>query len=563
MKKLSALISALLLVATLQIPAQSAGVDYSVYQKTLSTFSPTAASLTSQQKAQIKAAVDANPSAEKFICTGIRYYSQPMSVNILVRKRAKAACEYAKELNPDLSTWYQNKPTQARSYAGKVLLTIKSPIRIVDEVGSGTEEEVSPPESPAPPTQQYGDLGSITIDLESCKLRENPSPVPGFKGFPANGMLPHSGVVKVAIIPVDFSNAPGDPGIGARLRDYADFMTQWANFWSRGNMVYEVQIHEDWIRAPLGADWYQFPEGHGQGVRKQSDEESLNQILQAADPYFDFSGVDFVLGFVPSKAEFDYFFGLYGNKSAQTQEGNQSFFVYGGLGFYDGAREPGSLLVHQILHAQGFLGHGPANGAGYGIMQNQWGESKAISSWEAFVAGWWADSEYLCVDATKVEGIYKTSLSSLDSTQSTPKSLIIRLDHEQAIVVENRQDKGGVLTAYKLNVNKPWYRDDSAGVPADEKNWWQYLREADGDIPIQQSVEYQNIKISNLGGGSFTIENALAKPLKNLVAARSSKVINRDNYAGDLPQLDAIQVTNGRRELINQHCSCCGCKPID
>lgn len=44
----------------------------------------------------------------------------------MVRKRAKAACEYAKQLNPDLSTWYQNKPTQARSYAGKVLLTVKS-----------------------------------------------------------------------------------------------------------------------------------------------------------------------------------------------------------------------------------------------------------------------------------------------------------------------------------------------------------------------------------------------------------------------------------------------------
>jgi hypothetical protein len=81
------------------------------------------------QKAQVKATVDANPNAEKFICTGIRYYSQPMSVNIMVRKRAKAACEYAKDLNPNLSTWYQSKPTWARSYAGKVLLTVKTPAR--------------------------------------------------------------------------------------------------------------------------------------------------------------------------------------------------------------------------------------------------------------------------------------------------------------------------------------------------------------------------------------------------------------------------------------------------
>src|SRR5210317_398206 len=127
MKKLIAIASTLLLTASFATPAQSAPVKYSVYQKTLATFSSSATVQTSQQKAQVKATVEANPDAEKFICTGIRYYSQPMSVNIMVRKRAKAACEYAKELNPNLSTWFQNKPTKARSYAGKVLLTIKSP----------------------------------------------------------------------------------------------------------------------------------------------------------------------------------------------------------------------------------------------------------------------------------------------------------------------------------------------------------------------------------------------------------------------------------------------------
>ena len=127
-RKIVAIVSAVLLATAFATPAQSAGVKYSVYQKTLATFSETATTLTSQQRAQVKAAVDANPTAEKFICTGIRYYSQPMSINIMVRKRAKAACEYAKQLNPELSTWFQNKPTQAKSYAGKVLLTLKKPL---------------------------------------------------------------------------------------------------------------------------------------------------------------------------------------------------------------------------------------------------------------------------------------------------------------------------------------------------------------------------------------------------------------------------------------------------
>ena len=125
MKRASLLVISILLFAGLAPPASAQ--EFEVTQKTLAAFSGNATSLSSLQKTQIKRAVEAAPDAQKFICTGIRYYSQPMSTNILVRSRAKAACAYAKQLNPKLSTWYQNKPTQARSYAGKVLLTIKAP----------------------------------------------------------------------------------------------------------------------------------------------------------------------------------------------------------------------------------------------------------------------------------------------------------------------------------------------------------------------------------------------------------------------------------------------------
>lgn len=120
------MISSLALVFGFATPAATA-TKYVAVQKTLSPFSSSATSLTSTQRAEVRRVVEANPDAEKFICTGIRYFSQPMSENIKVRARAKAACEFAKELNPNLSTWFQNKPTQARSYAGKVLLTLKVP----------------------------------------------------------------------------------------------------------------------------------------------------------------------------------------------------------------------------------------------------------------------------------------------------------------------------------------------------------------------------------------------------------------------------------------------------
>jgi M6 family metalloprotease-like protein len=121
------------------VPAQAAG-EYVARQKTLSVFSGSTTTLTSTLRAEVKAAVDANPYAEKFICTGIRLEGQPMSLNIVVRKRAKAACDYAKELNPALSTWFQNKPTKAATYNGKVLLTIKVPADKANAVPAGYVE---------------------------------------------------------------------------------------------------------------------------------------------------------------------------------------------------------------------------------------------------------------------------------------------------------------------------------------------------------------------------------------------------------------------------------------
>ena len=94
-------------------------------QRSLKVFSFGATEVTPAMKALIKNQVESNPTADKFICTGIRREGGTMAENIMVRKRAKAACEYAKSLNPDLSTWYQSKVTKAPSYVGRVLLVIK------------------------------------------------------------------------------------------------------------------------------------------------------------------------------------------------------------------------------------------------------------------------------------------------------------------------------------------------------------------------------------------------------------------------------------------------------
>ena len=152
------------------VPAQAAG-EYVARQKTLSVFSGSTTTLTSALRAEVKQAVDANPYAEKFICTGIRLEGQPMSLNIIVRKRAKAACDYAKQLNPALSTWFQNKPTKAASYNGKVLLTLKVPADKANAVPAGYVEteaidwKINPDYKAGKPCS--GDFGWQVLGLNS------------------------------------------------------------------------------------------------------------------------------------------------------------------------------------------------------------------------------------------------------------------------------------------------------------------------------------------------------------------------------------------------------------
>jgi len=98
-------------------------------QRTLTRFLPADRELNATHQGQIIDVVSDSPDADKFICTGIRLIGQPMSENIKLRQRAKAACEYAKFHNPNLSIWYQSKPTRVASFNGRVLLTVKTPIQ--------------------------------------------------------------------------------------------------------------------------------------------------------------------------------------------------------------------------------------------------------------------------------------------------------------------------------------------------------------------------------------------------------------------------------------------------
>ena len=361
----------------------------------------------------------------------------------------------------------------------------------------------------------------VASDIDTCQLEEKRNQTgAGAKGFPIRGTLPAVGELKIAIIPVDFANAPGVGSPSAKLTKDIPEISAWGDFFSRGKMTYRPFLTSPtWLRAPKGAEWYVCVECQkGASEAKQQMAVGLQQLIDLADPAFDFSDTDFVYFLFPHEAESKFGTSMYFHSTTiNTAEGPQQVSVYGERG---GSSQPEanlspvwSHLLHELLHFQGWIGHGPYNDTS--IMTNDGGPSKAVTSWEAFMAGWFGEQEVVCLDAASLSAPTYVTMSSLDLMESRPVSVMVRLSDEELLVIERRSsgkysnfaaatNYGGQLkdlnhfTAYRVNVNDPYQRVDGRDFSEIGPNFWSYVLE-NGQLRIKGSVSYKGLQVTVVG----------------------------------------------------------------
>jgi hypothetical protein len=381
-------------------------------------------------------------------------------------------------------------------------------------LGTGLAVPAVAAPSPVSKPAQADNWVQSSQPLEACRLKENKNPFGGgAKGFPAKPWNSSTGTVKIAVIPVDFSNAVGPGSPAAIYSDDIRQMKRWAKFFSRGKMTYDIEFNAPkWIRAPKGAEWYTCNQCKGAKRELQPKRTAAQQIISAADKTYDFSGVEMVYFIFPAEAEEKWGTTLYGhNEPYTTDEGTITASVYGEMGGVVGARPDRTKIwdhaIHELLHFQGFVGHGPSNHTGHFVTVDQWGPSKAITSWEAFLNGWFDEKEILCLDKDKLSKDVFVTMGSIDTFGPRKESVMIRLNDEEIIVVERRErgpftqiDPSGRdglrvgFTAYRVDVNGEHYRDDS-DRNSDAKNFWSFLGSRT-DPTIQGSVEFKGVKIT-------------------------------------------------------------------
>ena len=568
MKKFLALVSSALLVITFATPASASSEKWTVNQRTLATFAANSTLLTNLQKQQIRATVEANPNADKFICTGIRFHSQPMSMNIMVRKRAKAACEFAKELNPNLSTWFQSKPTKARSYAGRVLLTVKSPASSNIDKGDKAESAL---ESSDP--------------VERCMIREV-SQMRGMTGagFPEwNSLTPKTGTVKWALIPIDFPDLQGEEDFGVRIDDQIKLLSEWFEVVSGGRFKVEWVVADNWVTLPEKTSEYVIPKSVNVNDAANGPKLFVD-AMNSADPNFDFSGIQTVNFILPKGQTFM-------GESSQgfpwdevvrnysSDEGKiDSYSIPGAFFDYPG-KTYWSYWAHEFGHAIGLPHVGTSRGQlppfnPWDIMGGQDGPSKELSGWLRFITGWLDSEQVYCKDATNIDDL-EISLVPLSDDKSGTKFVVVPLTATKALLVESRREtkfscktspsRDGVLVyVYDATLghnedflipispgNRPSQSDDcnslsGRGTPTNPD----YL------LRTGDSVNVDGIQVRVLAHGALD-------RIRISVTTSPNTTTSRNSFAEDSHQLIGAFLSSSRRESENQHCSCCGCIPLD
>jgi hypothetical protein len=335
------------------------------------------------------------------------------------------------------------------------------------------------------------------------------------------------------IIPIDFINAPGVGDPNKMFPDDIKKINEWSTYFSRGKLTYKTTLASNtWIRAPRGAEWYTIAGQKGGKTQMQSPSAGIQELINEVDKVYEFKKVDFIWFVFPYSAEKNYgtfiYTGVTERLKINTSEGEFLISAYGEQGGSVVSFERNDIwdiLIHELLHFQGFIGHGPENGSGLGIMQNQSGNSKAVSSWEGFMAGWFGKDQVICFEKAKIKNSLIISMGSIDKFDKNPVSVIVKLSDEEVIIVEKRSNgkftdfnkdykftnfpqrkkfaNKNTYTAYYVNVNNAVYRDDS-DPNSYLKNFWYYLREKN-NVALAKSVSSNGVKIEILNTNQIKI----------------------------------------------------------
>ena len=346
----------------------------------------------------------------------------------------------------------------------------------------------------------------------------------GAVGFPLryNRMKPN-GLVKVAVIPVNFPNSPKVDKPESYWRKYSDLIDQRNTYLYGDRIKYEWTFIPDWLMMPKNAEYFASdhlsvqPDGSrkSDGVNQIiSTDEQLRMIFTEAEKQINLNDYDFFWIFtnpleskVPQGP-------ITGNKnqtfSTDKSQYSLNYYSYGNRVF-SGEWHLWNLkgssiqdtMAHEMAHFHGMIQHAPGNGWGWYISNNP--------TWEAWLTGWRPDSEYVCFDVKDDWQTTTFNLSAIDLNSTGFKSGVIKISESQVLVIESRRS-GPFTTALPETL---------AGITVYLVDTKKSGERWDGNFDKENDYYLTFLRIKNPNHGVSQYRNAMGD--ENIIAYQGDK----------------------------------------
>lgn len=334
----------------------------------------------------------------------------------------------------------------------KTFTCIKSGKKLAWDKGLSTKKSSSS-NTPKTETVNYSAPSQPSANIETCKIVEKTrmrastglSPLP--TGFPRHTIAQKTGTVKWALIPLDFPDLNGEANFRSRVDEQIKLTSDWFYTVSEGKFKVEWVVADNWVRLPGKTSDYTISQSVNLNDAANGP-KLFKDAMEAADPKFNFTGIQTVNFILPKGQNFiqessQGFPWDEAVKNLVTNEGSVSSFSIPGKMFDSDNRQYWSYYAHEFGHAMAIPHVGssrePNPFLGLDIMGNQDGESKELSGWLRFVAGWLDDEKVYCQELSTLKNTDIT-LVPLSGSGNGVKMVVVPISETKAVVIESRRE---------------------------------------------------------------------------------------------------------------------------
>jgi M6 family metalloprotease-like protein len=324
----------------------------------------------------------------------------------------------------------------------KTFTCIKSGKKLVWNKGSAVKKPI--------PVKNisYSPPSVISDNIEICKIKEV-SKSRGYTGagFPEwNLLTPSRGTVKWALIPIDFSDLPGEKNFRSRVDNQMKLLSDWYSTVSEGKFKVEWVVADRWMRLPGKSSDYLISQSVNLN-NSANGPKLFKDAMDSADPFFDFTNIQTVNFILPAGQTFigetsQGFPWDQAVKDYVSKEGRISSYSIPGQFFDLPGKEYWSYWAHEFVHAIGIAHVGSSRESNpfhaYDMSGSQDGPSRELSGWLRFYAGWLDQEKIYCQGVTKLQNT-EITLVPLSGSGPGIKVAIIPVTDSKAVLIESRR----------------------------------------------------------------------------------------------------------------------------